>query len=57
MGVVLDPCDAHRIPYYWKRHDELQPVIAHTKWGPSAPKVFVAASTQSQLTLESVAVV
>ena len=46
----------HRIPYYWKRHDELRPVITHTKWGASSPKVFVAASTQSKLTSESVAI-
>ena len=47
---------AHRIPYYWKRRDELWPVTTHTKWGASSPKVFVAASTQSKLTSESVAI-
>ena len=47
---------AHRIPYYWKRHDELWPVITYTKWGASSPKVLVEASTQSQPSSESVAV-
>ena len=47
---------AHRIPYYWKHHDELRPVITHTKRGASSQKVFVAASTQSKPTSESVAV-
>ena len=46
----------HRIPYYWKRHNELWPVITHTKWDASSPKVFVAASTQSKPSSESVAV-
>ena len=48
--------NTHHIPYYWKRCDELWHVITHTKWGASSPKVFVAASTQSKLTSESVAI-
>ena len=31
---------AHRIPYYWKRHDELWPVITDTKWAASSPKLL-----------------
>ena len=53
---MTSPPTTHRIPYYWKRRDELWPVTTHTKWGASSPKVFVAASTQSKLTSESVAI-